>query len=299
MTSKTHYATLGVVLTATQDQIKRAYRNLARRFHPDVSGEPNAEERFKEVAAAREALADPEQRLRYDAEPATSPRNDKHPGPRRADWQPGFAATQDASMRRDFREFFATTTEHWRVRGDDQHGVVLIEIADAYRGATRSLNLQIPSFDSHGALVFSDLQLEVRIPRGVLDGQQLRLKGLGAAGQGGAPAGDLYLEVIFRLHPPFRLDGRDVLLDLPVAPWEAALGATVLAPTPTGTVQLSIPPGAAARLRLRLQGLGLPGSPPGDLYAALDIVLPPGDGVAAQQAWLALADAFPDYRPRG
>lgn len=157
----------------------------------------------------------------------------------------------------------------------------------------------MPAFDSHSALVFSDRQFEVHVPKGVLDGQQLRLKGLGAAGQGGAPAGDLYLEVIFLPHPPFRLDARDVHLDLPVAPWEAVLVATVTVPTPTGSVLVSIPPGSSARRRLRLKGLGLPGSPPGDLYAALDIALPPGDSAPAQQAWRALASAFPDYQPRG
>lgn len=299
MTSKTPNATLGVALAATQDQIKRAYRKLARRFHPDVSPGPTAEERFEEIAAAHEALIDPKQRLRYDAELAAPSPDGIHRGPRRAEQQPGFAAPHDVSMRRASRNFFATTTEHWRVRGADQHGVVLIELADAYRGTTHSLSLQMPWFDSHGALMFSDRQLEVRIPRGVLDGQQLRLKGLGAAGQGGAPAGDLCLEVVFKAHPLFRIDARDVHVDLPVAPWEAVFGATVLAPTPTGSVQLTIPPGAVARQRLRLKGLGLPGSPPGDLYAALDIALPPGDGAAAQQAWRALAGAFPDYRPRG
>lgn len=299
MTSKTHYATLGVALTATQDQIKLAYRKLAHRFHPDVSREPIAQECFKDVAAAHETLIDPERRQRYDAELAAPPRNGKHPGPHKGDWQPGLVPPHDPAMQRAFREFFATTTEHWRVRGEDQYGVVLIELADAYRGVTRSLSLQMPAFDSHDELVFSDRQLEVRVPKGVLDGQHLRLKGFGAAGQGGAQAGDLYLEVIFMPHPPFRLDARDVYIDLPVAPWEAMLGATVTVPTPTGSVLLTIPPGSVAQRRLRLKGLGLPGSPSGDLYAALDVRLPPGDGAPAQQAWRALASAFPDYRPRG
>lgn len=208
MTSKNHYATLGVAPTATPDQIKRAYRKLAR--------------------------------------------------------------------------------------GEDQHAVILIELADAYRGATRTLSLQIPSFDSRGVLGFSDRQLQVPVPKGVREGQHLRLKGQGEAGQGGAPAGDLYLEVAFMPHPPFRLDARDVYVDLPVAPWEAALGATVMVVTPESKVQLTIPPGSPARRRLRLKGLGLPGSPPGDFYAVLDIALPPDDDASAQQA-----SAFPDYQPRG
>lgn len=299
MTSQTHYATLGVALTATQDQIKLAYRKLARRFHPGVSHEPITEEGFKDAAAAHATLIAPERRQHCDTELAAPPRNGKHPGPRQADWQPGFMAPHDPAMQHAFREFFATTTEHWCARGEDQHGVVLIELADAYRGVTRCLNLQMPAFDSHGALVFSDHQLEVRVPKGVLDGQHLSLKGLGGAGKGGAQAGDLYLEVVVMRHPPFRLDARDVYLDLPVAPWEAMLGATVTVPTPTGSALLTIPPGSASRRQLQLKGLGLPGSPPGDLYAVLDVTLPPGDGLAAQQAWRALAHAFPDYRPRG
>jgi len=258
----THYATLGVALTATQDQIKRAYRKLARRFHPDVSREPVAEENFKNVATAHETLIDPERRRHYDAELVAPPTNGNHAGPRQDDWQPCFAAPHNGGMQRAFRELFATTSEHWRVRGADQHGVILIELADAYRGATRSLDLQMPAFDRHGTLVFSDRHLDVRIPQGVLDGQQLRLKGLGAAGQGGALAGDLYLEVIFKPHPPFNLDGRDVHFELRISPWEAALGASVTVATPTGKVLLTVPPGSAPQQRLRLKGLGLPGSPP-------------------------------------
>lgn len=298
MTSTNHYATLGVAPTATQDQIKRAYRKLARRFHPDVSHEPVAEERFKDVAAAHETLIDAERRRRYDAELAalsTNGRLHRQPG---ADWQPGFAAPDDAAMHRAFRKFFTAASDQWQVRGEDQHAVILIELADAYRGATRSLSLQMPAFDSQGVLGFSDRQIEVNVPKGVREGQHLRLKGQGAAGQGGAPAGDLYLEVVFMPHAPFRLDARDVYLDLPVAPWEAALGAAVTVATPAGAVQLTIPPGSPSRRRLRLKGLGLPGSPPGDFYAVLDIALPPGDDERARQAWRALSSAFPDYRPR-
>lgn len=296
--TKTHYATLGVAPTATQDQIKRAYRKLARRYHPDVSREPAAEERFKDVATAHEMLIDPERRALYDAElaaPPERPAGASRPPPRQR-----HAAADDAATQQAFREFFAhaTTAGPRPQRGADQRATLLIDLSDAYRGATRTLNLQTPLLDARGAVTFQDRRLEVRIPKGVIEGQQLRLQGQGAAGQGGAPAGDLYLEVVFLPHPQFRLDAHDVYLDLPVTPWEAALGATVTAPTPTGAVLLTIPPGSAAQRRLRLKGLGLPGSPPGDLYAVLGISLPPGDSAPAQQAYRALASAFPDYQPR-
>lgn len=299
VTSKTHHSTLGVALTATQNQIKSAYRKLARRFQPDLDLDPTAQERFKDAVTPHEAPAAAEPSPGHDAELAAQPRHGRSAVPREAGWQVHSKEPHDASMQRAFRDFFATTTEHWRVRGANEHGVILIELADAYRGVLRPLSLQMPAFDSHGALVFRDLKLEVRVPKGALDGQHLRLKGMGAMGQGGAPAGDLYLEVIYMPHPPFRLDARDVCLDLPVAPWEAVLGATVTVPTPTGSVQLVIPPGSGGLRRMRLQGQGLPGSPPGDLYVLLDITLPPGDSARALQAWGALAGAFPDYRPRG
>lgn len=279
VTPKTHYTTLGVALNTTQDQIKLVIGKLARRFHPGTVQGPIGQECFKNAVGLPEALIDPE--------------------PRKADGRPAFVAPHDLSMQHAFRAFFAKTAEHWRVGGEDVHGVVLIELIDAYRGVTRSLHLQIPAFDSHGSLVFSDRQIEVRVPKGVLDGQHLRLKGLGAGGKGGGPAGDLYLEVVFMRHPRFRLDVRDVYLDLPVAPWEVMLGATVVVSTPSGSALLTIPSGSVAQQKLQLKGMGLPGSRPGDLYAMLQVTLPPGDGVAARQAWRALARAFPDYRPRG
>ena len=301
--TKTHYATLGVAPTATQDQVKRAYRKLARRYHPDVSHEPAAEERFKDVAAAHETLIDPERRARYDAELAAPPERTQRaskPRPRQRHAAADSAHAADARMQQAFRDFFAhaTTAGPRPLRGADQHATLLIDLGDAYRGATRTLNLQTPLLDAHGDVTFQDRTLEVRIPKGVVEGQQLRLQGQGASGKGGAPAGNLYLELVFLPHPKFRLDAHDVYLDLPVTPWEAALGATVTAPTPTGSVLLTIPPGSAAQRRLRLKGLGLPGSPPGDLYAVLGITLPPGDSAPAQQAYRALASAFPDYQPR-
>ena len=175
---------------------------------------------------------------------------------------------------------------------------VSIDLLDSYRGALRTMSLRMPVVDAQGRATLQERQLEVNIPKGVREGQHLRLVGQGAAGHGGAPAGDLYLEIAILPHPVFRLDGRDVHFDLPVAPWEAALGATVTVPTPDGAVQLSVPPGSSQGRTLRLKGKGLPGLQPGDLYAVLVINVPPSVSDAEKAAYEALARAYPDYNPR-
>ncbi len=152
--------------------------------------------------------------------------------------------------------------------------------------------------DAQGHVTLQSRQLEVNIPKGIRDGQHLRLKGQGSPGHGNGAAGDLYLEVHFNPHKLFRVDGRDVYIDVPVAPWEAALGAVVTVPTPEGNVQLSIPPASPAGRTLRLRGKGLPGTPPGDLLAVLAIALPPAENETTQAAWRTLAGSFPDFNPR-
>lgn len=307
MEFKDYYATLGIERTATPDEVKRAYRKLARKFHPDVSKERDAEAKFKDVAEAYEALSDPEKRAAYD-----------EIGQRRAhgqDFEPppgsGFefsgrdgGAPDDAA----FSEFFESLFGH---RGHaaggprrsgtgpgDHHAKVQIDLEDAYRGARRTISLRMPVIDEHGQVMLHERQLDVNIPKGVRDGQHLRLVGQGGAGHGGMPAGDLYLEISIRPHPHFQLDGRDLYLDLPIAPWEGALGARVLVPTPEGTLQLGIPAGSWSGRKLRLKGKGLPGQPPGDLYAVLQVTAPPVQTQADREAYSALAQAHADFNPR-
>jgi curved DNA-binding protein len=310
MEFKDYYAALGVERTATQDEIKRAYRKLARKYHPDVSKEADAEARFKEVSEAYEALGDVEKRAAYDelGKQWKGGREFRPP----PNWDAGFefsgadfgeAGPFDHS---DFFEaLFGRRAGHGRTRqgplhaaGEDHHAKVLIDLEDAYRGARRSISLRLPGVDANGHVTLQERQLDVSIPRGIREGQHLRLAGQGGPGLGGGPAGDLYLEIALKPHPHFRVDGRDVYLDLPVAPWEAALGATVTARTPDSTVELTVPRGSAAGQRLRLKGKGLPGNPPGDLYAVLAIALPPADTPAAQEAYRAMARAF-NFNPRG
>ncbi len=307
-----YYATLGLPPTATQDQIKRAYRKLARKFHPDVSKEPDAEARFKEVAEAHEALIDPERRAAYDALVQRRARGEPIDPPPGWQGRPADGGAADQAFSEFFEAMFGQAGHpgqgapgpgrpRRRVRavaGDDQHGDITIALDEAFAGAMRTVSLQLPVLDSRGRASLQTRQLEVRIPAGVRPGQQLRLAGQGGLGQGGGPAGDLYLAVQIAPHPVFRLDGRDLSFDLLLAPWEAALGASVAAPTPQGPVQLTIPPGSVAGRRLRLKGRGLPGQPAGDLYAVLGIQLPPAATADEQGAYNALALAFPGFNPR-
>ena len=316
MEFKDYYATLGLQPTATHEQIKRAYRKLARKFHPDVSKEPDAENRFKAVAEAHEALNDPERRAAYDDIAQRHARGQPFEAP--PGWGGGFEFSGRGDEagggqgEPDFSEFFESIfgrggsgpgpqrRQAGRAprQGSDHHARIGIDLADAYSGARRTVNLRMPVADASGHSTVTERSLEVAIPLGVRSGQKLRLAGQGGSGQGGGQAGDLYLEIDILAHPVFRLDGRDVYFDLPLAPWEAALGATVTAPTPTGAVQLTIPPDSAAGRRLRLRGKGLPGKVAGDLYAVLAIALPPVVTPADTAAYHAMAAAFARFEPR-
>jgi curved DNA-binding protein len=310
MEFKDYYARLGVERTATQEQIKRAYRKLARKYHPDVSKEPDAEAQFKDVAEAYEALKDAEKRAAYDeVQRRYRSGAEFNPPP---GWDSGFEFSGAAAdggtdfSRSDFFEaLFGRGAAGRRgpgptgpLAGLDHHAKVQIELGDAYRGARRSISLRVPQPDAHGRLRMQERQLDVNIPKGVRAGQHLRLAGQGAPGTGNAPSGDLYLEVEFAPHPLFRVDGRDVYLDLPVAPWEAALGASVTVPTPIGSVQMTVPAGSTPGRRLRLKGQGIPGDPAGDLYAVLLLALPPAAAPAEQEAYRALAQGFAAFNPR-
>lgn len=309
MEFKDYYQVMGVARDATQDEIKRAYRRLARKYHPDVSKEPHAEQRFKEVGEAYEVLKDAEKRAAYDRlGEHWKEGQDFRPPP---DWDAGFEFSgggAEPHSTRDFSDFFETlfgrsfhTAQDGRhglhARGGDHHAKILIDLADAYHGAVRTLTLQAPTLDSQGRVITRERQLNVRIPQGIRQGQEVRLPGQGAPGLGQGAAGDLYLEIEFHPHPHFRVDGRDVYLEFPLAPWEAALGATVKAPTPAGTVELNIPKGSVSGRRLRLKGRGIPGTPAGDLYVVLTIALPPATSPQAQALYREMATAMA-FNPR-
>jgi curved DNA-binding protein len=317
MEFKDYYAELGVPTGATQDEIKRAYRKLARKYHPDVSQEPQAEARFKAIAEAHEALIDTERRAAYDEvvrRHASGQRFEPPPG-----WDSGYEYSgrgADASRRvseADFSEFFESlfggagmrgpASGHPRdvggpMPGQDHHAKLAIELLDACQGALRRVSMHLPVVDDSGHTRLQDRQLDVDIPKGIRPGQRLRLAGQGAEGRHGGPAGDLFLEIRILPHPVFRLDGADIRFDLPVSPWEAALGAEVTTPTPDGSVQLTVPPGSSQGRQLRLKGRGLPGRQPGDLYAILTIALPPAASEPQRQAYNTFAHEFAGFDPR-
>jgi curved DNA-binding protein len=310
MEFKDYYQTLGVPRTASATEIKAAYRKLARKYHPDVSKEPDAEARFKDVSEAYEALNDAEKRAAYDDIAARFRHGQTFTPP--PGWDSGFEFSgRDGGPGEDTdrSDFFETLfgrhagaarggRSAWRAAGNDHHAKIAIDLEDAYRGARRTISLRMPVADAEGHLSLQERQLDIGIPKGIREGQHLRLAGQGGPGLGDGPAGDLYLVISFRPHRHFRIDGGDVYFDLPLAPWEAGLGATVTAPTPEGAVQLTIPPGSASGLKLRLKGKGIPGTPAGDLYAVLAVVAPAPDGDQARQAYAALAKAFPGFNPR-
>lgn len=307
MQFKDYYQTLGVARDASADDIKHAYRRLARKYHPDLNKEAGAEERFKEVGEAYEVLGDAEKRAAYDDVGRRWQPGAEQPPP---GWDSGYEFSGGGAEFGGFgdhSDFFealfgrrgAQAHRQAPPRAQDHHAKVLIDLADAYRGASRSIRLQMPAVDAQGRVSLSERQLDVAIPVGVREGQHLRLAGQGATGFGGGPPGDLYLEVAFRPDPRWRADGRDVYLDLPVAPWEAALGADVDAPLPDGSVvRLTVPPGSAPGRKLRLKGKGIPGKTPGDLYAVLQIALPPAADDAQRQAWRELARVHGGFDPR-
>jgi curved DNA-binding protein len=288
MEFKDYYKVMGVARDATDAQIKQAYRKLARRYHPDVSKEKDAEARFKEVGEAYEVLKSPEKRAAYDQlGQGHPPGEDFRPPP---DCGGGESAYSDF-----FESLFGAQTRAESSHSRDHHAKVLLDLDATLRGGARQLTLRVPEIDAHGRLVSKERTLNVLVPKGIMAGQHIRLAGQGARGTG-AP-GDLFIEVEFQPHPWYRIDGRDLYLDLPVAPWEAALGATVKTPTPTGTVDLKIPAASHAGSKLRLKGRGIPATPAGDFYVILQIALPAAGDDKAKAAYAALAAALP-FNPR-
>ena len=319
MKYKDYYETLGVPRSATQDEIKQAYRKAARKYHPDVSKLADAEARFKEINEANEVLKDPEKRAAYDQMGSNWKAGQEFQPP--PNWDAGFefrggqgspfgaGGTFSAGGDFDPSDFFETLfgrrgagpgagRRRPSAQGEDHHAKVLIDVEDAYRGAERTISLRAPIEGADGRIEMQERTLDVHIPKGIRPGQHLRLAGQGNAGIGGGKPGDLYLEIAFNPHSRFRVDGADVYVDLPLAPWEAALGATVDVPTPDGAVQLTVPKGSAAGRKLRLKGRGLPGKSPGDFYAVLAIVVPKAESDAARAAYENLAKAFPSFEPR-
>ncbi|MDX1588408.1 MAG: DnaJ C-terminal domain-containing protein [Oleiphilaceae bacterium] len=317
MDFKDYYKILGVSEDADASQIKSAYRKLARKYHPDVSKEENAEERFKDVSEAYEVLKDSEKRAEYDQL--------RRYGQSGGDFQPppGWRSSADFSGggftgagEQGFSDFFESIFgaggfqrgqsragpgfrggRGFSARGEDIHNHLSIFLEEAYQGCEKTLKLQVPEPGPGGGQRVRERNLKVKVPAGVEHGKHIRLRGQGNPGVGDGPPGDLFLEIRIAPHPHFKLDGRHLHLLLPVAPWEAALGATVAVPTLGGTVNLKVPAGSRQGKKLRLKGKGLPGNPAGDQIVQLEVAMPPKQTERSKELFRALSEEVP-FNPR-
>jgi curved DNA-binding protein len=300
MKYKDYYQALGVERDASPDEIKKAYRKLAHQYHPDVSKDPKGEERFKEVAEAYSTLKDPEKRREYDSLGRRRSGEDFTPPP---EWQQhfgagggfgggagfgggggGFGGFDDVDLADILSAFTggrrgegrARGRENFPVPGQDFEVTVPVTLEQVYRGDEVEVSIEVPEYDEHGLPHRVPRTFRINIPKGATDGQRLRLPGKGGPGRNGGKPGDLYVKLQFKPHPLYRVEGHNLYLDLPLAPWEGALGAKILVPTLGGPVELTIKPGTTTGQRLRLARRGLPkadGSA-GDMYAVVQIEVP-------------------------
>jgi curved DNA-binding protein len=305
--ARDYYDVLGVSRDATADQIQQAFRTLARKYHPDVNRDPSAEDRFKEINEAYHVLSDPQTRTRYDrfgedfrripedydervAAGAGASRGARRSGTRvrfgQEHFGGGAGVAGGINIEDLFGDIFSGSGGFGPMAGADQEAQLELSVEEAYRGGRREISLDGRSY-------------QVNIPAGVVDGQRIRLAGEGGRGSGNGPAGDLYLNVRIRPHPRFRLNGRDINVDLPVSPWEAVLGATVAVRTPGGEAKVKVPPGSSTGRRLRLRGEGMPNARgrPGDLFAEIKIMVPPKPSARERELFEQLA-ASSTFDPR-
>ena len=310
MEYKDYYKIMGLSRSATQDEVKRAYRKLARKYHPDVSKEKDAEAKFKELGEAYEVLQDPEKRAAYDRLGANwKAGEDFRPPP---NWDEGFEfkgggfTGGGAGVFSDFfeqlfgRGGFRPSEQGARgfqARGQDAHAKIYIDLEDSIRGTTRNITLSAPEMDARGHVQVKQRSLNIKIPKGIKPGQHIRLSGQGDPGSGGGKAGDLLLEIAFNPHRLYRISDADIYLDLPVTPWEAALGAKIKVPTPDGNVDLKIPPNSRQGSKLRLKGRGLPAKTPGDFLVVLQIALPPANTDRAKAVYQKMQQEL-NFNPR-
>ena len=292
MQYKDYYQILGVSRDASKDELKKAYRKLARKYHPDVSKEPDAEAKFKEVGEAYEALKDPEKRAQYDQFGANYKNGQSFTPP------PGWGQSAGMGGHGNFSSFFESMfggagmgggRDNFYAAGEDVNAKITISLEDAFHGAKKAIRRPSGSTESG--------TLNVKIPAGITSGKKIRLSGQGKAGMGGSKAGDLYLEIAIAPHSHYRLESKDIYLDLPIAPWEAALGAKVTVPTLAGKINLSIPAGAKSGQKMRLKGRGLPGKEAGDQFVVLQIMVPVAESEKAKKLYQQMAEELA-FNPR-
>ena len=316
MDYKDYYKTLNVAKDATQDEIKRAYRKLARKYHPDVNKDTSAESKFKELSEAYEVLKDVEKRKAYDSFGSNWQAGQDYkppPGWEARQQKGGFRSHQASSEQfSDFFESlfggtgrgpftgggFSSMGQEYHDKGNDLHAKVSISLEDSYHGAKRTITLNRTVGDGDGGLTIQAQSLHVTIPKGVIDGQQIRLEGQGDVGYGRGARGNLFLEILFEAHPYFTVRKRDIFLVLPVTPWEAALGATIAVPTLGGHVDLKLPANSQTGQKLRLKGRGLSSkNQVGHQYVTLAVHTPAANTAEQRELYEKMAKLMP-YNPR-
>jgi curved DNA-binding protein len=303
MEYKDYYKMLGVSRNASQDEIKHAYRKLARKYHPDVSKERNAEQRFKEIGEAYEVLKDTQKRSAYDNLGANWQAGEQFRPPPGWNVNVDFGGNGFRNSGVDFSDFFEslfgerqsqrTHRRSFHTQGQDQQAKVMITLEEAYQGTTRAIQVQVPEINTRRQRIMKTRTLNVKIPKGITEGQKIRLSGQGSAGMGNGRNGDLYLEMKFQPHRLYRVDGKDIYLTLPITPWEAALGETLTIPTLGGKVDIKIPANSQSGQKLRLKGRGFQEQPPGDHYVELQIVTPKANTEAARAFYHRMAQELP------
>jgi len=318
MEFKDYYAVLGVSESAKPEEIKKAYRRLARKYHPDVSKEEDADAKFRELGEAYEVLKDPEKRAEYDElrKYGAKPDGSFEPPP---GWHSGSGFAGGGytdSDARQFSDFFEEIFGGGRsggftagsgqrgfqrdrsMRGEDVHARLALFLEEAFHGCEKQISFTVHEPDPDGRIVSRQKTLKVKIPPGMREGQHIRLKGQGGPGIGSAEPGDLFIEVELAPHPHFTVEGRDIVIVVPIAPWEAALGATVTVPTVGASAKVKVPKGSGGGRKLRLKGKGLPGKQPGDQIVVLQIAVPEKHSAEAETLYEQLAEAEKDFNPR-
>lgn len=308
MEYKDYYKVMGVEKNASQDEIKRAYRKLARKYHPDVSKEADAEQKFKELGEAYEVLKDPEKRAKYDQYGQQWKQWEQQEQYRQSSGGPSsqYYSSEGFEDTAGFEDFINSifaerarqqTRQTHFAQGQDIHARLAISLEESYEGAEKSVQLQVPQMTQRGQVSYQNKTVKVKIPKGITDKKQIRLKGQGMQVEGGQP-GDLYIEINLLPHSMYSVNGKDITLELPISPWEAALGAKITVPTLAGQVNVTLPKGSQTGNQLKLKGKGLPGNPAGDQYLRLKMVIPKQTTEAVEAIYQSLAEQESNFNPR-